>query len=158
MVFPLIAMAVKKLAAKGAQKVAQKGAQKAGQKVAEKGAEKGTKNIAQKGLQKLGSFEKSNYKSAQKAGENGGNKDEQIPDFQPKSTNRASSPVSFHKGGKVKKGGKANVLKGEEVLTAKEAKKYHKLKKVSSPYGARVRTRKVSEKKRSVAKKLAVRK
>jgi hypothetical protein len=41
-----------------------------------------------------------------------------------------ASPSKYHNGGKVKKGGKASVLKGEEVLTAKESKKYHKLKKV----------------------------
>jgi hypothetical protein len=29
----------------------------------------------------------------------------------------------------VKKGGKASVLKGEEVLTEKESKKYHEIKK-----------------------------
>ena len=40
-----------------------------------------------------------------------------------------ASPTSYHKGGKVKKGGTASVLKGEEVLTEKESKKYHEIKK-----------------------------
>lgn len=44
-------------------------------------------------------------------------------------TGSTASPSKFHKGGKVKKSGKASVLKGEEVLTKKESKKYHEMKK-----------------------------
>lgn len=37
-----------------------------------------------------------------------------------------SEPMAYKRGGKVKKTGVALVHRGEEVLTKKEAKKYHK--------------------------------
>jgi hypothetical protein len=65
-----------------------------------------------------------------------------------------TAPPKFHNGGKVKSGGLANVLKGEEVLTAKESKKYHKLKKVVGGKVAAKKTVKVkSGHKKVVAKK-----
>jgi hypothetical protein len=45
---------------------------------------------------------------------------EPIPNFQP------AKPSSYEKGGKVRKSGKAQVEKGEVVLTAKEAREYRK--------------------------------
>lgn len=62
---------------------------------------------------------------------------ESIRDFSPKGLPQAS-PSSFHKGGKVKKSGKADVLKGEEVLTAKQSKEYRKIKRVA---GAKAKSR-----------------
>jgi hypothetical protein len=62
---------------------------------------------------------------------------EPVPSFQP-SGGQTAKPSSYHKGGKVRKSGKANVLKGEEVLTAKQAKEYHKVQKVA---GAKTKSR-----------------
>jgi hypothetical protein len=50
---------------------------------------------------------------------------EPISNFQP------ASPSSFHKGGRVKKGGVAKVKKDEEVLTPRDAKEYRKMKRVA---------------------------
>ncbi len=41
-----------------------------------------------------------------------------------KSAGFTSDPVSFKRGGKVKRGGRARVHRGEKVLTAKQAKRY----------------------------------
>ena len=41
----------------------------------------------------------------------------------------AADPPSYKRGGKVKKGGRAKVHKGETVLTAKQSKKYAKMKR-----------------------------
>ena len=74
---------------------------------------------------------------------------------------KPAQPSSFHKGGRVRKSGVADVEKGEEVLTAKEAKKYREMKKkhkISGSIGGRNRTRKASHKKRLGAKKMAVKK
>jgi hypothetical protein len=43
-----------------------------------------------------------------------------------KSAGYSSDPVSFKRGGKVKRGGRARVHKGEEVLTKKQAKRFSK--------------------------------
>ena len=73
-----------------------------------------------------------------------------IQDFSPKGL------PQFHKGGKVKKGGVAKIAKGEEVLTAKEAKEYHKLKRVAGNKQKlrfrKSRNRKMSRTKRIVSK------
>jgi hypothetical protein len=114
MPFPLIAIVAKKLAAKGAQKVAAKGASKVAEKGAQKGVEKGTQNFAQKGLTKFGKFEKENWKSNQKANQN--KEPEQDSDY----GYHQVSPPKFHKGGRVKKSGLAEVKKGEVVLTEKQ--------------------------------------
>jgi hypothetical protein len=125
MPFPLIAMAVKKLATKGAEKgaskVAEKGAQKAATKGVEKSAQKGTQNFAQKGMQQFGKFEKENWKSHQKGKENGGEEDS-------KYESTFSSPPKFHKGGRVKKSGLAELKKNEVVLTGKQAYELSKKK------------------------------
>ena len=116
MPFPLIAIAAKKLAAKGAEKgaskVAEKGAQKAATKAAESGAQKGTQNIAQKGMKQFKDFEKSNWKS-----NDGGGQEDSKYEYN-------STPPKFHKGGTVKKSGLAEVKKGEIVLTEKQAHKF----------------------------------
>jgi hypothetical protein len=149
MPFPLIAIAAKKLAAKGAEKgaskVAEKGAQKAATKAAESGAQKGTQNIAQKGMKQFSDFEKSNWKSRQKSNEGGGQEDSKYE--------YNSTPPKFHKGGTVKKSGLAEVKKGEVVLTEKQAHKFRVGGKVAGAHNKAHTPKTKTGKKRVAAKR-----
>jgi len=61
------------------------------------------------------------------------------------SSGQKAKPESYHKGGKVKKSGKAKVKKGEEILTAKESKEYRKTKRKIASGKPQWRARKVSQ-------------
>ncbi len=76
-----------------------------------------------------------------------------IRDFSPKNLPQAS-PSSYRKGGRVKKSGMAEIEKGERVLTAKEAKAYDRVKKVSRQ-GRKANSPKGSKRKSSTMKRAA---
>ena len=150
---PLIAIAAKKIAAKGAAKgaqaAAQKGATQAAQKGATTAAQKGTQSFAQKGLKSLGNMEKSRYNNVMKAKQ--GQKGDQGNEYP-----GLAAPPSFHKGGKVRKTGMAKVKKGEVVLTEKQAKELKKKKiSVNTEGGKHSASKsKASNKKRIALKKV----
>lgn len=128
MPFPLIAALAAKLggkvaAKKGAEVAAKKGGEVAAKKGAETAAQKGGQSFGGKALGKLGSFEKSNYKSAQAGG---GQQDQ--PGLESKPWPQLALPKQFHKGGRVRKTGWARVRKGERVLTKKQVKRLPKKK------------------------------
>jgi len=79
---------------------------------------------------------------------------EPIPNFQ------AARPASYDQGGKVRRGGTAKVEKGEEVLTAKQAREYRRTKarRISAAAKTGRHSRKTGQGKSKGAAKRIVRK